>query len=196
MKLIAGLGNPGSRYHHSRHNIGFMVLDRLAEQNQISVGQHGFGAVFGKGNISGHPALFVKPQRYMNVSGEVVKKFFDYFKIEVKDVIVVHDDLDLPFGTIRIKAGGGPAGHKGLISIIDHLGDADFIRVRLGIGKPERKEMAESYVLSPFSSEEMSQLPQVIATAAEILTEMLSSGIQAAMSKYHGKTINNFNEEV
>jgi PTH1 family peptidyl-tRNA hydrolase len=196
VKLIAGLGNPGSRYQLSRHNIGFLVLDRLAEQHQITLSQQGFGAFFGKGHISGHSVLLAKPQRYMNVSGGVVKKFFDYFKIEVKDVIVVHDDLDLPFGTIRIKAGGGPGGHKGLISIIDHLGDADFNRVRLGIGKPERKEMSESYVLSPFSSEEMSQLPQVIATAAEILTEMLSSGIQTAMCRYHGKTINNFNEEV
>ncbi len=132
----------------------------------------------------------------MNVSGKVVKKFFDYFKIEVKDVIVIHDDLDLPFETIRIKNGGGPGGHKGLISIIEHLGVEDFSRVRLGIGKPERKEMVDSYVLSPFSAEEADRLTPVIDTAAEMLREMLSSGIQATMSKYHGKTINNFKEEV
>jgi PTH1 family peptidyl-tRNA hydrolase len=196
VKLIAGLGNPGSRYQFSRHNIGFLVLDRLADQHRIGVAQQRFCAFFGKGNISGHPALLVKPQDYMNLSGGPVKKFFDYFRIAIADVIVVHDDLDLPFGTIRIKAGGGPGGHKGLISIIDHLGDADFNRVRLGIGKPERREIVESYVLSPFSSEEMNGLPQVITAAAEILTEMLSSGIQATMCKYHGKTINNFKEEV
>ncbi len=196
MKLIAGLGNPGSRYQFSRHNIGFLVLDRLADQHRITIAQQGFGAFFGKGIISSHPVLLVKPQGYMNLSGSAVKKFFDYFKIAGEDVIVVHDDLDLPFGTIRMKAGGGPGGHKGLVSIIDHLDVAGFNRVRLGIGKPDRKEMVESYVLSPFSSEEMNGLPQVITAAAEILTEMLSSGIQAAMCQYHGKTINNFKEEV
>ncbi|MFH1080156.1 MAG: aminoacyl-tRNA hydrolase [Pseudomonadota bacterium] len=192
MKLIAGLGNPGSRYQFSRHNIGFLVLDRLADQHRISIGQQGFGAFFGKGSISGHSVLLVKPQEYMNLSGRSVKKLYDYFKIAVEDVIIVHDDLDLPFGTIRMKAGGGHGGHKGLISIIDQLSDADFTRVRVGIGKPDRKEMVESHVLSPFSSEEMNGLLQVITAATDILTEMLSSGIQAAMCKYHGKTINNF----
>jgi PTH1 family peptidyl-tRNA hydrolase len=196
VKLIAGLGNPGSRYQFSRHNIGFLVLDRLADQYQITIGQQGFGAFFGKGIISGHPVLLVKPQGYMNLSGSAVKKFFDYFKIAVEDIIVAHDDLDLPFGTIRMKAGGGPGGHKGLISIIDHLGVADFNRVRLGIGKPDRKEIVESYVLSPFSPDEMDLLPEVLTKSAEMLTEMLSSGIQAAMCKYHGKSINNFKEEV
>jgi PTH1 family peptidyl-tRNA hydrolase len=196
VKLIAGLGNPGSRYRSSRHNIGFLVLDRLADQHQISIGQQGFGAFFGRGIISGHPVLLVKPQSYMNLSGSAVKKFFDYFKIAVEDIVVVHDDLDLPFGIIRIKAGGGSGGHKGLISIIDDLGVADFNRVRLGIGKPDRREIVESYVLSPFSAEEVDRLPQVIAATAEMLTEMLSSGIQAAMCKYHMKIINNFKEEV
>lgn len=196
MKLIAGLGNPGSRYQFSRHNIGFMALDRLADQNRITIGQQGFGAFFGKGVISGHPVLLAKPQGYMNLSGNAVKKFFDYFRIAVEDVIVVHDDLDLPFGTIRMKAGGGTGGHKGLISIIDHLGVEDFNRVRLGIGKPDRREMVDSYVLSPFSLDEMNLLPELFTKSAEMLTGMLSSGIQAAMCKYHGKTINNFKEEV
>ena len=196
MKLIAGLGNPGSRYQFSRHNIGFLVLDRLADQHRITIAQQGFGAFFGKGIISGHPVLLVKPQGYMNLSGSTIKKFFDYFKIAGEDVAVVHDDLDLPFGTVRMKAGGGTGGHKGLISIIDHLGDEDFNRVRLGIGKPDRKEIVESYVLSPFSLDEMDLLPELLTKSAEMLTEMLSSGIQAAMCKYHGKTINNFKEEV
>ena len=194
MKLIAGLGNPGSRYQLSRHNIGFMVLDRLADEHRIGIGQQGFGAFFGKGSISGCHVLLVKPQEYMNLSGGGVKKFFDYYRVALEDVIVVHDDLDLPFGTIRMKAGGGHGGHKGLVSIIDHLGDADFSRVRFGIGKPERREMVEGYVLSPFSAEEMDRLPRLIATATEMLTDVLISGTQAAMCKYHGKTINNFEE--
>lgn len=196
MKLIAGLGNPGNRYQFSRHNIGFLVLDRLADQHQIIIGQQGFGTFFGKGIISGHPVLLAKPQGYMNLSGCAVKKFFDYFKIAVEDIIVAHDDLDLPFGVIRVKAGGGPGGHKGLISIIDHLGVADFNRVRLGIGKPDRREIVESYVLSPFSPDEMNLLPELLTKAAEMLTDILSSGIQTTMCKYHGKTINNFKEEV
>lgn len=196
MKLIAGLGNPGSRYRFSRHNMGFLVLDRLADRYRVSMDQQKFGAFFGKGNIAGDPVLLVKPQDYMNLSGGPVKKFFDYFRIALEDVIVVHDDLDLPFGTIRMKAGGGHGGHKGLISIIDHLGDAEFNRLRLGIGKPDCREMVESHVLSPFSAEEMDRLPQVTTEASEILADMLSSGIQAAMCKYHGKTINNFKEEV
>lgn len=194
MKLIAGLGNPGSRYQLSRHNIGFLILDWLTDQYGIGIGQKGFGALFGKGSISGCPVLLVKPQGFMNLSGEPVKKFFDYFRIAIADVIVVHDDLDLPFGTIRMKAGGGHGGHKGLVSIIDHLGDADFNRLRFGIGKPAHKEMVESHVLSPFSAEEMERLPHLTNAALEILIDMLSMGIQAAMCKYHGKTINNFEE--
>lgn len=194
MKLAAGLGNPGSRYQSNRHNIGFMILDRLADQHRIGMAQQRFGAFFGKGVIAGHPLVLVKPQEYMNRSGAAVKKFFDYFRIAVSDVIVVHDDLDLPFGVIRMKSGGGSGGHKGLTSVIDHLGDVDFNRMRFGVGKPDRREMVEGYVLSPFSADEMDRLPQLIATATEMLTEMLFSGIQAAMCKYHGKTINNFEE--
>ena len=196
MKLIAGLGNPGVQYQFSRHNVGFLVLDHLAAINKISISQKRFEASFGRGIVADHPALLIKPQTYMNLSGVSVRKFFDYFKIDIEDVIVIHDDLDLPFGAIRVKAGGGPGGHKGLISIIDHLGVSDFNRVRLGIGKPDRKEMVESYVLSAFFPDEISQLPPVIAKAAEVLTEMFSSGIQSTMCKYHGKTINTFNEEV
>jgi len=192
VKLIAGLGNPGARYRFNRHNAGFLVLDRLAENCHISIGQTGFEALFGKGTIAGQQVLLVKPQTYMNLSGSSIRKFFEYYRIDIDDVIVVHDDLDLPFGTIRIKTGGGPGGHKGLISIIDQLGDSDFNRIRLGIGKPDCREMVESYVLSPFSSGEANDLQQVINVAVEILTEILSSGIQAAMCKYHAKTINNF----
>lgn len=192
MKLIAGLGNPGARYRFNRHNMGFLVLDGLAETYRIPMGQTGFEALSGKGMIAGQPVLLAKPQTFMNLSGTSVRKFFEYYRIDIDDVIVVHDDLDLPFGAVRLKTGGGPGGHKGLISIIDQLGDAKFHRIRLGIGKPERREMVESYVLSSFSAEEADRLPKVIDLAVDILTEMLSSGIQAAMCKYHARTINNF----
>ena len=123
----------------------------------------------------------------MNLSGMAVRRLTDYFRIDPEDLIVVHDDLDLPFQTIRLKAGGGHGGHKGLISIIDQLGSAEFMRIRFGIGRPERKSMVESYVLSPFSEEELTCLPELTRTAGEAVADIISSGIRAAMEKHHGK---------
>ena len=187
MKLIVGLGNPGMRYESSRHNAGFLVLDRLALQNNISINQTIFDAHIGKGKIAENSVLLAKPQTFMNLSGLSARQLVDYFKIGLDDVIVVHDDLDLPFQTIRLKAGGGHGGHKGLMSLVDHLGGADFLRVRLGIGRPARKTMVEGYVLSPFSDEEMKLLPQLTMNAGEAVEDIISSGIQAAMEKHHGK---------
>jgi peptidyl-tRNA hydrolase, PTH1 family len=187
VKLIAGLGNPGIRYRMSRHNAGSLVLDQLALQQNISIDQNLFNAHIGKGRIAGIPVMLVQPQTFMNLSGVAIRELADYFRINLEDLIVVHDDLDLPFQTIRLKAGGGHGGHKGLISIMDHLGGRNFIRVRLGIGKPVRKTMVEGYVLEPFSKEEMVCLPQLTTKAAEAVTDILTSGIQAAMEKHHGE---------
>jgi PTH1 family peptidyl-tRNA hydrolase len=195
VKLIAGLGNPGISYELSRHNAGFLVLDQLALQHNISIHQTVFDARIGKGKIAGSPVLLAKPQIFMNLSGIAIRKLMDYFRIEIEDIIVVHDDLDLPFQTIRLKAGGGHGGHKGLISLIDHLGGADFLRVRLGIGRPARKTMVEGYVLSPFSDEEMKYLPQLTRKAEEAVTDIISSGILTAMDKHHGETQTNLMEE-
>jgi PTH1 family peptidyl-tRNA hydrolase len=125
----------------------------------------------------------------MNLSGVAVRRLTDYFRTDLGALIVVHDDLDLPFQTIRLKAGGGHGGHKGLISLIDHLGGSDFIRVRFGIGKPDRKSMVEGYVLSPFSDEEMVCLSQLVQTAGEAVADILSSGIRKAMEKHHRKDV-------
>ncbi len=187
MKFVVGLGNPGIRYQLNRHNAGFLVLDQLALRHDISISQTLFDARIGKGNMAGSAVLLAQPQTFMNLSGTAVRKLADYFRIDLEDLIVVHDDLDLPFQTIRLKAGGGHGGHKGLISLIDHLGSAAFIRVRFGIGRPERKAMVESYVLSPFSEEELTCLPQLTRTAGEAVADIISSGIQAAMEKHHGK---------
>jgi len=196
LKLIAGLGNPGTKYRMSRHNAGFMVLDQLALQKNISIDQNIFEARIGKGKIAGTPVLLVKPQTFMNLSGIAIRKLADYFRIETEDVIVVHDDLDLPFQMIRLKANGGHGGHKGLISVMDHLGGREFIRVRFGIGRPARKSMVEGYVLDPFSDEEMVCLSQLTQRAAEAMTDVLILGIRAAMEKHHGKEINNVSKEV
>lgn len=187
MKLIVGLGNPGMQYRLSRHNAGFLIADQLAFERDIPVHQTLFDAHIGKGKIDGDVVILAKPQTFMNLSGMAVRRVADYFRIAPQDLIVVHDDLDLPFGTIRLKAGGGHGGHKGLISLIDHLGSADFLRVRFGIGRPMRKEMVEGYVLSPFSEEERSQLAKLTLDAAEAVAAILSTGLPAAMEKYHGK---------
>jgi PTH1 family peptidyl-tRNA hydrolase len=140
--------------------------------------------------------MLAEPQTFMNLSGFAIQKLIDYFKLELKDLIVIHDDLDLPFGTIRLKSGGGHGGHKGLMSIIEQTGSPEFIRVRMGIGKPVHRGMVDDYVLQVFNKEEVTDLPDIVDQATSAIKELLSSGIQAAMNQYHGKTIKNFIEEV
>jgi len=190
LRLIIGLGNPGLKYQYTRHNIGFLVINKLASDYDISVSLKGFDACFGRGKIVDIPVLLAKPQTYMNVSGVSVKKLIDYFRIDLEDLIIVHDDIDLPFETIRLKAGGGHAGHKGLISVIDHLGDTEFIRVRIGIGKPPERSMVEKYVLEPFTEDEMKLLPRITASTSDAVTMIISSGIQTAMNHYNEKIPN------
>jgi PTH1 family peptidyl-tRNA hydrolase len=197
MKLIVGLGNPGVRYRYTRHNIGFLVLDKLAHQHHIAVGTKKLGSYVGKGKIGHSDVLLAKPQDFMNLSGVSVRKLFDYFKLtNIDDVIVVHDDLDLPFNTLRLKAGGGHGGHKGLTSLATHLGGKAFLRVRVGIGKPAHKSMIEGYVLSSFTESEMEIIPQIINHAVDSVVEIISSDIQTAMNMYNGIIITNFMEEV
>jgi PTH1 family peptidyl-tRNA hydrolase len=190
LKLIIGLGNPGSKYQSTRHNIGFLALDKIASLHDISISLKGFDAFYGKGKISNTPVLLAKPQTFMNISGISVRKLVDYFKIDLEDIIVVHDDIDLPFNTIRLKAGGGHAGHKGIISIIDDLGDPTFIRVRIGIGKPSDRVTVERYVLEPFTDDEIKLLPHITETASDAVTMIILSGIQAAMNQYNERSIN------
>ncbi|HOG18059.1 MAG: Peptidyl-tRNA hydrolase [Syntrophaceae bacterium PtaU1.Bin231] len=195
MKLIVGLGNPGPRYRFSRHNAGFLVLDQLAQKHGMALSQRLFEALVTRGKIAGESVIAAAPQTFMNLSGTAVRRILDFYRIEVVDLIVIHDDMDLPFGTIRLKEGGGHGGHKGLISVIEQLGNPDFLRVRIGIGKPVIREMVDSYVLSPFSEEEMQTVPDIAATACDLVTDIVASGVQAAVVKYRGKTINNFQKE-
>jgi PTH1 family peptidyl-tRNA hydrolase len=191
MYLIFGLGNPGSRYQFTRHNIGFMVLEKLAAQWEVELKQKSFDALWNRGKIAGKNVLLAMPQTYMNISGNAARKLLAYFKMDISNLIVIHDDLDLPFGTVRLKTGGGNAGHKGLKSIISCLGTADFMRVRLGIGKPSDKSRIEDYVLQKFDSGETDLLQQIIQLAADAATEIVLSGMQTAMAKYHTKNISN-----
>jgi len=191
MYLIFGLGNPGNRYRRTRHNVGFMVLETLAAALEIDLKQKSFNALWGKGKIANNIVLLAMPQTYMNLSGKAVRELLTFFKADIKYLIVVHDDLDLPFGAIRLKTGGGNAGHKGLESIVENLGSADFIRVRLGIGKPADKARIESYVLERFEPKEEAVLKQIIQKAADAASEIILSDMQRAMVKYHTKNTSN-----
>ncbi len=193
--LIIGLGNPGKRYEQTRHNIGFMVLEKLAAQLEIDLKQKSFNALWGKGALAGKNVLLAKPQTFMNLSGTAVRQLQSFFKTDISNLIVIHDDLDLPFGSIRLKAGGGTAGHKGLASIESNLGSSEFTRVRLGIGKPVDKSRIEGYVLEPFRKEEQTVLPDVIQRAADASAEIVLNGLQQAIGKYQTKNINILKED-
>ena len=195
LKLIIGLGNPGIKYQATRHNSGFLAVDEIAAIHNTPVNLKSFDACFGKGRIADIPILLVKPMTFMNISGSAVKKFADYFKIDPADIIVIHDDIDLPFRTIRLKAGGGHAGHKGLISIIDGLISPDFIRVRIGIGKPFDRLTVERYVLEQFAEDEMKLLTEIMKTVNDAVTMIVTSGIQAAMNQYNEKSPNQSDSE-
>jgi PTH1 family peptidyl-tRNA hydrolase len=196
VKLIVGLGNPGPQYLLSRHNAGFLVLDALAGEENIDVDMKRFDSLFGKGSISGVPVLLAKPQTFMNLSGTAVGKLVRFFKIEIDDVIVIHDDLDLSFNDVRVKMGGGNAGHKGLRSVINHLASSEFVRIRMGIGKPSGREVVEDYVLERFSEDEVKLLPDITTRAFNAVIEVVSSGVQAAMNKFNVRETNNTGKEV
>jgi len=189
VKLIVGLGNPGEQYQTSRHNLGFLTVDYLAERQGISLQRRGFDSFFGQGRIGREAVLLAKPQTFMNLSGVALEKLLAYFRTASEDLLVIHDDLDLPFQTIRLKKGGGGGGHKGLGSIIEHLASPDFFRVRIGIGKPARKGMVEKYVLSSFTEEEQRELPNIITAAGDAAREIVENGIESAMRIFNGKSI-------
>jgi len=187
LHLIVGLGNPGNRYKLTRHNIGFMVLEKLATQWEVDLKHKSFDALWNRGKIAGENVILAMPQTYMNLSGNAVRRLLAYFKGDVNKLIVIHDDLDLPFGTVRLKTAGGNAGHKGLISIATCLGSGDFMRIRLGIGKPADKSRVESYVLEKFETEDSELLESIIQLAAQAAADIVTSGMQQSMAKYHVK---------
>ena len=181
--FFAGLGNPGPQYALTRHNVGFMVIDELIDRlhaNKIS--SSSFQAELYKADKH----LLCKPLTYMNLSGEAIVKIKNYYKISLEDIVVIHDDLDLPFGTIRFKKGGGHGGHNGLKSIDAHIGK-EYIRIRIGIGKPEHKGEVASYVLSPFSTEEQQRLPKIIAHVANAAEALCKNSLEEVASLYSVK---------
>jgi PTH1 family peptidyl-tRNA hydrolase len=186
MWLVVGLGNPGSQYQRNRHNVGFMVTERLLGAFQAGAWKEKFSGLYAKGAWKGEDVVLLEPMTYMNLSGESVQKAMTFFKVPLTNVLVVHDELDLPWRDVRIKVGGGHAGHNGLRSIIQHCGGPDFVRVRVGIGKPPRGT-TESWVLGDFDGMESAELPDVLQAAAFATEAVLEKGAAAAMNKVHGK---------
>lgn len=188
MMLVAGLGNPGERYAATRHNVGFMVVQRLAATHGIALKKNGHQGVYGVGRIAGVEATLLLPQTFMNLSGASVGSASKSLGIEPGDLIVVHDEIDLPFGALRIKVGGGHGGHNGLRSICGTLGSGDFLRLRIGVGRPPQGADVAGYVLSPFATRERSDLDPVLAAGAAALETLLVRGQAAAMNEFNNRT--------
>ena len=182
MKLIVGLGNPGPEYEHTRHNVGFMVIDLLKEKNNYADFK-----VFKKGLISKNKdCILLKPQTYMNLSGESVREVMDYFKIDEEDLIVVHDDLDLPIGSLRLRDKCSAGGHNGIKNIIMHLGNDNFKRMKIGVGKNKLID-TKDYVLGSFNKEEKDSLNPILDKASEALFKFLNEPFTRIMNKYNIK---------
>ena len=187
MKIIVGLGNPGKKYERTRHNAGFMAVDVLANNLQVDVAQDKYHTLIGKARIDSEAALLAKPQTFMNDSGRAVAAILRETYSTASELIVIHDELDLPLGTVRVKTGGGHGGHNGLRSLIDQLGTPDFMRVRIGIGRPEPGRETADYVLSPFLAEEKQIAAEAVVKAAEAIRLILKEGPAAAMNTFHKK---------
>ena len=187
-KLIVGLGNPGPQYSWTRHNAGFMVLDRLSRTAGIPVTRKAFSGLTGDGNWSGERVFLLKPQTFMNLSGRSVAEALRFYKLSLADLIVIHDDLDIPFGRVRLKDGGGHGGHNGLRSLAQELGSSDYLRVRIGIGRPVHGDVV-NYVLSNFVKDEMDGLMGVLDGALDALEMLLKEGLPKAMSIHHSKEL-------
>jgi PTH1 family peptidyl-tRNA hydrolase len=188
MRLLAGLGNPGSRYARNRHNIGFMAVDAIARRHRVPGFRNRFKGELGEASIGGERVLLLKPQTFMNASGESVGEAARFFKILPSEVFVIHDEIDLRPGKLRVKRGGGSAGHNGLRSI-DALLDSDYWRVRIGVGHPGVKELVQPYVLQNFSGEELTGWVEPLLDAvAETISLLLSGAPDAFMSEVARRT--------
>jgi PTH1 family peptidyl-tRNA hydrolase len=186
--LIAGLGNPGADYAGNRHNAGFLVADVLAARSGARFRTGKFRAMAADGRVSGLPAVIVKPLTYMNNSGSAVAGLSRYYRVPPEFIVVVHDELDLPFGTVRLKRGGGDNGHNGLRSVTASLGTRDYYRVRLGIGRPPGRMDPAAYVLRDFAAAERKDLPYLVDRAADAVEVLLTSGLGAAQNAIHGSS--------
>lgn len=187
MHLVLGLGNPGGKYRHTRHNAGFMVVDRLARRAGVSCERKQFGALVERVRVGTEDVILAKPQTFMNLSGQAAVSLRGFYKPEESAIVVVHDEVDLPFGDIRIKVGGGHGGHNGLRDLQAKLGTNGFTRVRFGVGRPPPGWETANYVLADFTAEETEQLDSLIDQAADAVEAIVQDGVRAAMNRFNAR---------
>ena len=192
-QLIVGLGNPGVAYRLTRHNVGYMVVDRLALRHGISLDKQKFNNIFGSGKVEGRHVILAKPMTFMNLSGPSVRDLATSFDLDAENVLVIHDDIDVVFGKIKIKEKGGDGGHNGVRSLIVAWGSDEFVRIRIGIGRPQTDNDVSAYVLGRFDAEQEKQLSGIISTAEHAVKTVLFEGVSEAMNRFHGKPISERN---
>lgn len=186
MYIIVGLGNPGKKYESTRHNIGFEVLDYMARENNMPIVKPKFKALIAEGRISGEKVVLVKPQTYMNLSGESVKSIVNYYDVPLENLIVIYDDIDTELGKIRIRKKGSGGTHNGMRNILLLLGKDEFPRVRVGIGKPVNRELVD-YVLERFSKAEIPYMEEAVINASKSISAILKDDVDKAMNDYNKK---------
>ncbi len=184
--LIAGLGNPGREHRETRHNVGFMAIDRIGKAAGIHITKVQSKALVGIGQVEGCRVVLAKPQTFMNLSGQAVSALMRFYKVPLSNLMVAHDDIDLAFGTLRIRVGGGSAGQKGVASTIQQLGSPEFIRLRIGVGRPPGQMDPSAYVLERFLSSELITLDRMLDRVAAAVKVIVSEGIDRAMNLYNG----------
>jgi PTH1 family peptidyl-tRNA hydrolase len=185
MHLLVGLGNPGRQYEGNRHNVGFQVVEELARRAGAPAARAKFGAEITEGALGAERVILCRPQEFMNVSGQAVARVAGFWKVAPEHTVVVHDELDVPFGRLKLGTGGGAGGHNGIRSVIADLGTPDFVRVRFGIGRPPPSWAGADYVLSDFTRAEQKELPDLVTLAADAVEEIVTRGLTPAMNRFN-----------
>jgi len=189
LRLVVGLGNPGNKYEDTRHNAGFLVADKIAQDFNLSFNKTKFDTILGRGFVEDADVLLAKPMAFMNRSGPPLQKLAHYFRIPGEDMLVIHDDIDLAFGRLKIKEKGGHGGHNGIRSIMDAFGGGDFARLRIGVGRSEAGENVTDHVLGRFSDDKAEMVARIIAVARDAVVTVLGEGIKVGMNAFNRKDL-------
>ena len=189
LRLVVGLGNPGNKYEDTRHNAGFRVADKIAQDFNLSFNKTKFDTILGRGFVEDADVLLAKPMAFMNRSGPPLQKLAHYFRIPGEDMLVIHDDIDLAFGRLKIKEKGGHGGHNGIRSIMDAFGGGDFARLRIGVGRSEAGENVTDHVLGPFSDDKSEMVARIIAVARDAVVTVLGEGMKVGMNAFNRKDL-------